>query len=119
MRATHPIAPVSLNTARIRQNLVCGDLLISENWGYLPVLFFFGSGNKLTSVEGLTKCVRLRELSMCNNELTSVRGIPKLAQLDVRQPPPPSFVPPRQHLTTPLHSPRPSKYFRVRTDSST
>jgi hypothetical protein len=95
-------------TARIWQHLSVAVGLTAEH-GESCLYCSGGSGNKLTSVEGLTKCVRLKELSLCNNELTSVRGIPKLAELDVSHPSPPSCVPPQKHLTTPLHSPHPSR----------
>jgi hypothetical protein len=80
----------SINTTQAQSGRIslCGGWLDCGKRGNLPKLFW-GSGNKLTSVEGLTKCARLKELSLCNNELTSVRGLPKLAELDVRLPSPP------------------------------
>jgi Leucine-rich repeat (LRR) protein len=42
------------------------------------------SGNKIEEIEGLNSCFKLKELSLCDNKLTTLKGLGRLLNLDVR-----------------------------------
>jgi hypothetical protein len=50
------------------------------------------SGNKIEAIEGLNGCFKLKELSLCDNKLTSLKGLGRLTILDVRLAPGPSAL---------------------------